>query len=134
LSEVPVVDHRRRLLAIDDNADSANLVCRIAARCGFDARAGSTPATIRETLTNWRPDIVTLDLCMPEVDAIDLLPFLKDAEFKGPVVIISGQESALRRSASKLANAHGIKVVADIEKPVDPGALRGMLLRMFEDR
>jgi DNA-binding NtrC family response regulator len=127
------LEQRQRLLAIDDNAASADLVCRIAARCGYEARAGLRAKEIRDALVNWRPGVVTLDLCMPEADAIDLLPFLKEAEFAGRIVIISGQDDGLRRAASLLANAHGINVVADMQKPIDPGALREMLARMWSD-
>ena len=117
----------KRLLAVDDNADSAELVARIAGRCGYEARIASVAADVRQLLIEWQPDVLTLDLCMPDIDAIDLFPVLKEAAFAGPVLIISGLDPWLRRSATKLAAARGLNVVGDFEKPLDPPALREKL-------
>jgi DNA-binding NtrC family response regulator len=117
----------KRLLAVDDNADSAELVARIAGRCGYETRTASVPTDVRQVLAEWKPDVVTLDLCMPDIDAIDLFPVLKEAAFGGPVLIISGLDPWLRRSATKLATARGLNVVGDMEKPLDPAMLRRKL-------
>jgi two-component system, chemotaxis family, chemotaxis protein CheY len=132
LSDNPAAEAQHRLLAVDDNPDSAELVARIAARCGYDARTAHNPRTVRQLLIDWRPAVVTLDLCMPEADGIDLLSVLVETRFSGRVLIISGQEALLRRSAAKLGTARGLAVTADIQKPVDVAALRLTLIEIKE--
>jgi two-component system chemotaxis response regulator CheB len=123
-------DAKGRLLAVDDSADSADLVARIAARCGFEAQATSDPTRVRALVMSWKPEVLTLDLCMPEADGIDLLSVLAESGFDGLLVIISGQDGWFRKAASRLAETRGLKVVDDFQKPVDIAALRQLLSRL----
>jgi two-component system, chemotaxis family, chemotaxis protein CheY len=122
-----VNDGKTRLLAVDDSVDSAELVARMATRCGFEARAISESDSVRNAIVDWKPDILTLDLCMPGADGIDLLSVLKEIEFTGKVIIISGQDSWFRKIAIELAGTRGVQVVGDMQKPVDIRALRKLL-------
>src|SRR6266581_1916275 len=49
----------KRLLAVDDNADSAELVARLAAKCGYDARSLTDPRELRAVLADWNPEVIT---------------------------------------------------------------------------
>src|SRR3984893_19191530 len=68
---------RDRLLAVDDSADSADLVARIATKCGYDAQATSDPTSVRALVVDWKAEVLTLDLCMPDADGIDLISLLE---------------------------------------------------------
>jgi len=119
-----------RLLAVDDSAVSAELVARVAAKCGYETQATSDPTSVRALVASWNPAILTLDLCMPETDGIDLLSVLQETGFGGQLVIISGQDRWFRKAASRLAETRGLKVVDDLQKPVDIAALRQLLIRL----
>jgi DNA-binding NtrC family response regulator len=125
--------NRGRLLAVDDSADSADLVARVAAKCGYEAQAISDPKSVRALVVSWKPEVLTLDLCMPEADGIDLLSMLEETGFEGLLVIISGQDGWFRKAASRLAEVRGLKVVDDLQKPVDINALRQLLSRLRQD-
>ena len=132
MSEEAVAKPKSRLLAIDDNLDSAELVGRIATRSGYEARTASSLPEIREQVVSWRPDIVTLDLCMPDNDGLDLLVLLQEAGFKGRIIIVSGQDPWLLRSARRLATARGFDVVDDVRKPLDLPRFRQLLEQLDE--
>jgi CheY-like chemotaxis protein len=117
----------KRLLALDDNPDSAELVARLGTKCGYDSRAISDPKLLIDLLRTWKPDVISLDLCMPEEDGIVVLSNLQEAGFDGDLVIISGQDSWLRQTATRLAAALGIKVTADFSKPLDLSAFKTFL-------
>jgi DNA-binding NtrC family response regulator len=121
---------RGRLLAVDDSVDSADLVARVAAKCGYEAQAISDPKSVKALVVSWKPEVLTLDLCMPEADGIDLLSMLEETGFEGLLVIISGQDGWFRKAASRLAEVRGLKVVDDLQKPVDINALRQLLSRL----
>jgi hypothetical protein len=53
---------------------------------------------------------------------------LQENDFKGLILIISGQEHWFRKSASRLATARGLKIAADMAKPIDVSEL-GQLLQ-----
>ena len=120
----------RRLLAIDDNADSAELIARVAGKCGYAAQCMSDTRTLTEVLQSWKPQVLTLDLCMPQEDGIALISGIKASGFSGALVIISGQDDWLRRAAAKLALALGIDVVHDLSKPIDVKTLRDLLAKL----
>jgi CheY-like chemotaxis protein len=120
----------RRLLAIDDNLDCAELIARVAGKCGLEARAITDIPTLPALLADWMPDVLTLDLCMPQEDGIAVLSLLNQEGFFGSVLIVSGQEAWLRRSAGRLAAAHGLNVIADIAKPIDVKELRETLTNL----
>lgn len=121
---------RRRLLSVDDNSDSAELVARIAAKCGYDTQALARLTLLCDALETWKPEVLTLDLCMPEEDGISIFSMLADAGFKGDLIIISGQDDWLRKAAHRLASARGLKVAGDLAKPVDLTALRELLTKL----
>ena len=117
----------KRLLAVDDNSDSAELIARIAAKCGYDARSMTDSSGLGKMLGEWKPEVLTLDLCMPEEDGISVLSLLTNAGFKGNLVIISGQDDWFRKTAGRLAAARGLNVAHDLSKPVDIKTLREVL-------
>jgi DNA-binding NtrC family response regulator len=116
-----------RLLAVDDNHDSAELIARVATKCGYEAKTIGDLDELRNVLTAWQPTVLTLDLCMPQEDGIGVLSMLKECDFNGQLVIISGQDGWLRKAAARLADARGLKVAEDLGKPVDLKALRDLL-------
>jgi len=123
-------NRNQRLLSIDDNLDCAELIVRVADKCGYEARAVTDIPTLHAMLADWMPDVLTLDLCMPQEDGIAVLALLNKQGFHGSVLIVSGQEDWLRRSAGRLAAAHGLKVIADIAKPIDVKQLRETLINL----
>ena len=116
-----------RLLAIDDNPDSAELIARVAGKCGYEARTITDTRELREIISAWHPDVLTLDLCMPEEDGVNVMSILKHSGFRGRLIIVSGQDGWLRKTASRLAEAHGLSVVDDLAKPVELASLRDLL-------
>ena len=115
------------MLAIDDHADSAELIARVAIKQDYDAKAASGPDEVRENLKNWQPDILTLDLCMPEEDGLGVFSLLEQMRYSGSIVIISGHDEWLRTSASRLASALGLQIAGNLAKPIDLKQLRGLL-------
>jgi len=124
------VRRKTRLLAIDDHGDSAELIARIATKQGYEAKAASSPEALRENWDAWRPDVLTVDLCMPDEDGLGVFSLLERLGFTGQIVIISGQDTWLRKSAGRLASARGLHVVEDLSKPIDLKVLRGLLDRL----
>jgi CheY-like chemotaxis protein len=124
---------KARLLAVDDNSDSAELIARVASKCGYDARSMTDPSTLARVLSEWQPQVLTLDLCMPDEDGISVLTLLTQSGFSGHLLIISGQDEWFRKTASRLASARGLNVAEDLCKPVDLKALRELLVQLAND-
>ena len=126
----PSLVRKPRLLAVDDNSDSAELIARVAAKCGYDSRSMTDSSAIGQVLAEWSPQVLTLDLCMPEEDGISVLSLLTRSGFSGHLLIISGQDDWFRKTARRLALARGLNVADDLCKPVDLKVLRELLIEL----
>ena len=119
-----------RLLAVDDNDDCSELIVRTALKCGYEAFPVADARSLRETISHWRPHVITLDLCLPDVDGIEILSSLSSVQFAGHLIIISGQPEWLRNQAAQLACNNGLNVLAQMSKPVQLHQLRELLTTM----
>jgi two-component system, chemotaxis family, chemotaxis protein CheY len=128
------IGRRLRLLVVEDDTDAAELVLRVASRCGYDAVSLAEMSTLEGVLRNLQPDVLTLDLCMPQMDGIEVLSRLKALGFKGHLIIISGQDGWLRKQARDLALTRGLNVADEMGKPLDLNALRSLLTRLAGNR
>jgi DNA-binding response OmpR family regulator len=118
-----------QLLLIDDEPALADFVANAARECGFMPIVTSDDSAFREQLRAQAPDAVALDLGMP-VDGIELLRFLSDEEFAGPVLIISGFDRRVLDAAFRLGEALGLTMRGPLEKPVRLEELEALLMRM----
>ena len=108
---------RPRLLLVDDEPQLAAFVADAARMCGFDPVATDRDDKFRDQFVAHRPQMVALDLGMPGMDGVELLRFLSDQAFTGPVLIISGFDRRVLESAFRLGEALALKMVGPLEKP-----------------
>lgn len=118
-----------QLLLIDDEPALADFVANAARECGFDPTVAWNDASFREKFKGQRPDAVAMDLGMP-VDGVELLRFLSDEDFQGPVLIISGFDRRVLESAFRLGEAQGLNMAGPLEKPVRLEELENLLKRL----
>lgn len=114
---------RPRLLLIDDEPQLAAFVAHAATNCGFDPVATDKDTIFRDEFAQSRPQMVALDLGMPGMDGVELLRFLAERDFTGPVLIISGFDRRVLESAVRLGKTLGLAMVGPIEKPARLDAL-----------
>ncbi len=108
---------RPRLLLIDDEPALADFIANAATLSGFDPRVTSDDKSFRDLFVEEVPQMVALDLQMPGMDGVELLRFLADNGFQGPVLIISGFDRRVLDSAFRLGEALGLTMVGPLEKP-----------------
>jgi DNA-binding response OmpR family regulator len=118
-----------QLLLIDDEPALAEFVANAALEVGYSPTVTSDDATFREIFRSSRPDAVALDLGMPGMDGVELLRFLSDEDFQGPVLIISGFDRRVLDSAFRLGEAIGLNMVGPLEKPARLEELEDLLIR-----
>jgi DNA-binding NtrC family response regulator len=116
-----------RLLAVEDDADCSDLILRTAVRCGYVARAATDAESLREKIQEWQPHVITLDLCLPHIDGMEVVSLVNESGFSGQLIIISGQADWIRELTSKIASECGLHVPAHMSKPVDLRRLRELL-------
>ena len=63
-----MTNEARQVLVVDDNADIRALVSEFLADEGYEVRAATNGRDALAVLASWRPDVILLDLMMPEMD------------------------------------------------------------------
>ncbi len=82
-----------------------------------------------------RVGLIFCDLQMPEMDGIEMVRHLVRIGYPGALVLISGEDEQVLRTAEKLARAHRLKVLGSLHKPMPPEQLQQVLdgvLEQFE--
>jgi len=127
-----VAETLKRVVYVEDEQEMIDLVRLILGRKGFDvvgANGGREGlATIRKIL----PDLVLLDLMMPDMDGWDVYQQMKaDDKTKDiPVIVIT----AKAQNIDKVLGLHIAKVDDYIAKPFSPGELLESLEKVFARR
>lgn len=122
------VDRRSRVLVIDDHRDSGELVRRVAEKAGFEVMVTDKAERFRELCAEFAPDLICLDIVMPQEDGIELIRWLGQSGCAAAIYIISGHSPAYARAAIELGRSHGLNIVGTLQKPVSLSSLRDMLL------
>jgi CheY-like chemotaxis protein/two-component sensor histidine kinase len=118
---------RLRILVVDDNRDSADSLATLLGITGNETRvAYEGPAAVAAT-DEFRPDLVLLDLGMPEVDGFETCRRLRQLESckQAIIVALTGWGQPHDRGASRQAGFDHHLV-----KPVDPAALGKVLAEL----
>ena len=101
-----------RLLVVDDNEDACELVARLLRRAGHDATCQTSAGAAIAYLTTQVPDLIVLDVMMPEMTGLEVLRILRaDPRLAAvPVVIYSALSDEKTRSAARALGANGYVV------------------------
>jgi two-component system chemotaxis response regulator CheY len=113
-----------RLLIIDDATIMRMRIAGIAREAGWEVVAEATNG--REGLARYgehRPDLVTLDIVMPELDGVETLRELRTTDAAARVVMVSAVDQR-----AKLRECFALGAIDFVVKPFD----KQRLLSLFE--
>ncbi len=114
------------MLIIDDEEDICDLIAEVGEMRGLDVKAINNPENVLATLAGFKPDFIMLDLMMPNTDGVELLRLLAAHAKEAKICLISGSDTRVLNSARRLGSAHGLNVVAALEKPLNISILGGL--------
>ena len=121
---MPTTENTLRVLVVDDNRDGADALGLLVEELGNQVHVTYGGATALEVATAFRPDLMLVDLVMPEMDGCGLVMRLRQipafAQMK--IVAITGQKTAEHKSS---ALKGGFDVV--LFKPVALAEIKAIL-------
>ena len=115
------------LLVIDDEKDFCDLVVRVGTQLGYMATATSTAGDFKACYQADPPDLIVLDIVMPEQDGIELMRWLVEQGCSARIVIASGYNPVFANAAKMIGEFSGKLSVAFLQKPVKLADLRAQL-------
>jgi len=107
----------QRLYILDDDEQYANLLAEVATNAGWLAIPEQSACTFLETEFP-KNSVLVLDLIMPEMDGIEVIRALAEKRCDLLLILVSGFDTRVLHSAQQLAEAHKIKVLATLTKPI----------------
>jgi two-component system response regulator VicR len=116
-----MAEEKKVVVCIEDEPEMIDLVKLILGRKGFDLVGAVGGREGLETVRRLKPDLVLLDLMMPDMDGWEVYQQMKaDEELKDiPVVVVT----AKAQSIDKVLGLHIAKVDDYVTKPFGPQEL-----------
>lgn len=119
-----------KIMLLDDESMMLKLHARMLENQGYTAitlcSSGQTALDLIDGSSE-RPNLILMDLNMPEMDGIEFVRHLVERKFVGSLVLISGEDERMLQTAEKLVQAHRISVLGHLQKPVSAQALMALL-------
>ncbi len=119
-----LVPNHKRILVVDDNKDSANSLAVLIQLMGHEAAAAFDGPTALAIATDFKPDLVLLDLTMPGMDGFAVARELRSRQGNAALSIIAltgfGQSDFLRATKEAGFDSH-------LTKPAPPAELTKLL-------
>jgi CheY-like chemotaxis protein len=122
---------RRRFLVVDDDRDTAETLAQLLIATGHEAEWLTDPREVVRTTRRLLPDLIFLDLGMPEIDGYQLARQLR-GEFGFDslrLVAMTGHGLPEHRAASRQAGFD-----AHVTKPADPEVIESTLQTIFGEQ
>lgn len=117
----------RRLLIVDDEPKFAAFVERVAVGIGYAVEVTHHGVDFMEAYRRQAPDVVVIDMVMPEIDGNELILWLVKQHCEADVIIITGFHPDYAINARLLAEFKGLRSVSTLSKPVSVATLRRTL-------
>lgn len=127
--------NRVKILILDDDPFALKLLSIQLRAFGLKGRGykelvscehGSAAVELLEADTN-AIGLVFCDLQMPAMDGVEFVRHMVRLNYRGGLILVSGQDHRILQAADRLAKAHGLRVLAALQKPVLPEQLRKVL-------
>jgi two-component system, OmpR family, response regulator len=88
-----------RVLVVDDERSLTELVTMALKYEGWDARSAATGNEAVQTVRRWRPDVVVLDVMLPDLDGLELMRRVREEVPDVPVLFLTARDSVEDRIA-----------------------------------
>lgn len=123
------------VMVVEDHSFQRNIALRLLA--GFGVERVYEAAHGRDALESLlalpeKPDVLLVDLDLPEMDGIELIGHVASRRLARAVVVLSALDPALLHTVQTMARASGLRVLGAVEKPLTAAKLQEVLMAFHQ--
>ncbi len=119
-----------KILVLDDDPFALKLLTRMLENSGCTAVSTCDNGCAALELIDRQgvhPNLILLDLNMPEMDGVEFVRHLVEHRYTGSLILSSGEDEQMLLAAEKLVLAHKIPILGSLRKPVKPEGLAALI-------
>jgi len=116
-------------MVVDDTEEVRELIATILQRAGHEPLPKSSAAELRASFTESEPDVILLDLVLPDGDGLELLPQIKKQWPDAEIIVLTGHATYDKAVEATKRGAYHFQ-----SKPFDPKILLLHVERALEHR
>jgi FixJ family two-component response regulator len=95
---------------------------------GVESASYQTASSAIDSLDQRRPDIIFLDMCLEESDAIDVIKGLSEKKYAGIVQLMSGGKLPLLEAVQRIGARGGLVLRPPLQKPFRAADIRQVIV------
>jgi len=120
----PAEQRPYRVLVVEDDPTQAEFAASILRKAGIEVMQVIEPVKVLDSLRGFRPDLILMDIYMPDVNGIELTTIIRDyREFVAiPIIFLSGEQNT-----EKQLDALSVGGDDFVAKPIRPTHLLGIV-------
>lgn len=88
---------KARVLSVDDDSNLQTVVGHYLESEGYDVLSAESGESLKKILQSETPNIILLDLVLPDTDGLTLIGHLKTLPHKIPVIVVSGKSDTTEK-------------------------------------
>ena len=118
------------IACIDDSPLVSKVMAEFVQPLGYEVLPVTKPVEQISILTQHQPDLIFLDITMPNISGYELCKFLRRtaAFYKTPIIILTGRDGVIDRMRAKMVGANDF-----LAKPPDPEKIAQLLDKYIPD-
>ena len=106
------------LLIVDDEPDMGEFATFAGEITGYEVVTMSSGKDFQEAYLLMSPDLLLMDVAIPDIDAIGLLEWLGAAGNRAPIILMSGHGDYMLNWAKTVGTDLGMSIIDTLSKPI----------------
>ncbi len=115
-----------KILVVDDESEVLEFMQRFLARRGLQTIGVQAGRRAFSVYKQERPDLVFLDITMPDADGVTILKKIKEFDFQAQVIMLTSKTSQQARK-----EAERIGALDYLTKPIELSQIDAIIRRLF---
>lgn len=119
-----------QILMLDDDAFMLELLGQLLTGLGYEQLVYHTngfEALEAINKPDAMPDVILLDINMPDMDGVEFVRHLGERQFAGHLILVSGEDELMLRATERLARFYNLKIRGHLSKPPKVAELAALI-------